>query len=214
MPPIRITSSTASDRAGNYNTNLEQINLDTRKANDEVYVDDTRAIITIDLGGGLRIHPGGQLYQSRRHPELANVAAGDVFATIETTRGWLSNGISNPMTVTAAKATTLHRLPQPRRPDLNGDNGDDTFLIQAFALAGSQEDHREVTKLSGNAGAVRSRRPCRSVAAVDSHRSVDRVLGSGRRPRCRTVSSLRGDLSWDPASAKAWIRKVSSPLSP
>ena len=36
---------------------------------------------------------------------------------------------------------------------LNGGDGDDTFIIRAFALAGSQEDKRELTDMSGDAGA-------------------------------------------------------------
>ena len=35
----------------------------------------------------------------------------------------------------------------------DGGDGDDTFIIQAFALAGSTEDHRALTDLSGDAGA-------------------------------------------------------------
>ena len=37
--------------------------------------------------------------------------------------------------------------------DLFGDAGNDTFLVQAFALAGSQEDHRALTDVSGGGGA-------------------------------------------------------------
>src|SRR5258708_20419214 len=35
---------------------------------------------------------------------------------------------------------------------LNGYAGNNTFIIQAFALAGSQEDHRALTDLTGGAG--------------------------------------------------------------
>ena len=37
--------------------------------------------------------------------------------------------------------------------NLNGGDDDDTFIIQAFALAGSTEDHRALTDISGDAGA-------------------------------------------------------------
>ncbi len=138
----------------NYNTSLESITVEGREGDDEFWVDDTRAPITINAGAGNDFFQVGQLYQSRRTPELANVLAQDVFATIETTKGWLSNGISNPMTINGGSGEDLfivfHNLAVLT---LNGGDDNDTFLIQAFALAGSQEDTRELTDLSGDAGA-------------------------------------------------------------
>ena len=90
----------------------------------------------------------------RRTPALAGIAPEDVFATIDTTQGWLSNGISKPMTINGGigddNFIVFHNLDTL---DLNGDAGNDNFLVQAFALAGSQEDHRALTDLSGGAGA-------------------------------------------------------------
>ena len=51
-------------------------------------------------------------------PALAGIANEDVFATIDTTQGWLSNGISKPMTI-------------------NGGVGDDSFIVNCCAPAGS-----------------------------------------------------------------------------
>src|SRR5439155_21342202 len=36
---------------------------------------------------------------------------------------------------------------------LKGEKGDDTFIVQAFALVGSQDDERKITDISGGAGA-------------------------------------------------------------
>ena len=138
----------------NYNQNLESIEVNGGNGNDQFYIDDTRASITINGDEGSDFFQIGQLYKSRRTPLLAGVAAEDVYATIDTTQGWLSNGISKPMTINGGigddNFIVFHNLDTL---DLNGDDGNDTFLVQAFALAGSQEDHRKLTDLSGGAGA-------------------------------------------------------------
>ncbi|MGP0628314.1 LEPR-XLL domain-containing protein [Nitrospina sp. 32_T5] len=138
----------------NYNTNLEVITIDSLAGEDEFYIDDTRAAITINSGADNDFFQVGQLYKSRRTPELAGVAQEDVFATIETTRGFLSNGISNDMTINAGdnedEIIVFHNLAVLT---VNGDAGDDTILVQAFALVGSQEDKRERTDVSGGADA-------------------------------------------------------------
>jgi len=138
----------------NYVLALDEIIVEGRKGDDEFYVDDTRAVITINAGEGDDFFQIAQLYKTRRTTELAGVATEDVFATIETTKGWLSNGISEPMTINGEEGEDLfivfHNLDVLT---LNGGDDNDTFIIQAFALAGSQEDQRALTDLSGDAGA-------------------------------------------------------------
>ncbi|MDX6471351.1 MAG: large repetitive protein, partial [Gaiellaceae bacterium] len=138
----------------NYNQALESITVNGGNGDDQFYVDDTRAQITLNGDQGNDFFQIGQLYQSRRTPALATVAVEDVFATINTTHGWLSNGISKPMTINGGIGDdhfiVFHNLDTL---NLNGDAGNDDFLVQAFALAGSQEDHRALTDLSGGAGA-------------------------------------------------------------
>src|SRR5260370_37500024 len=105
------------------------------------------------MGEGNDLIQIGQLYQSRRTPDLAGVGPQDVFATIQTTQGWLSNGVSKPMTVNGGSGDktfiVFHNLDTLQ---LNGYAGNNTFIIQAFALAGSQEDHRALTELTSGAG--------------------------------------------------------------
>src|SRR5439155_4037282 len=122
----------------NYDINLESITVNSIGGDDQFYIDDTRASITINAGDGNDLFQIGQLYQTRRTTEEAGVAEGDVFATIETTKGWLSNGVSFPITINGDAGEDLfivfHNLAVA---DLNGGADDDTFIIQAFALAGS-----------------------------------------------------------------------------
>ena len=169
----------------NYNIALESIKLFTItnsvvSTGDQVYVDDTRAIIEIHGGDGPDFFQVGQLYHSRRTPRLAGVAAEDVFATIETTKGWLSNGITNPMTIFGGEGNdtfiVFHNLAVL---GLNGEGGDDTFLVQAFALAGSQDDFRAVTDLSGGAGADLIQYAVNAPVNIDGGDGFDTVIVIG-----------------------------------
>jgi Ca2+-binding RTX toxin-like protein len=138
----------------NYNENLELITVEGREGDDSFYIDDTRAQIVINAGQGNDFFQVGQLYQSRRTPELAGVAPEDVFATIETTRGWLSNGISDQMTINGDDGEdefiVFHNI---ATLVLRGGADDDSFLVQAFALIGSTNPVRGLTDLAGDAGA-------------------------------------------------------------
>ncbi len=138
----------------NYDNKLEEIIVEGRGGDDAFHVDDTRASITINAGEGDDFFQIGQLFKTRRTPALAGVLPEDVFTTIETTVGWLSNGISETMTANGDAGEdefiVFHNL---AALSLNGGADDDRFIVKAFALAGSQEDLRGQTDLSGDAGA-------------------------------------------------------------
>ncbi|TCK07577.1 LEPR-XLL domain-containing protein [Marinobacterium mangrovicola] len=138
----------------NYSKSLERIKLDTSLGDDYVAADDTAAEFTIDGNLGDDRFQIGQMFRTQRTESDANVAIDDVFLTIETTRGWLSNGISQAMTIEGSAGndefTVFHNLAVLT---LNGGDGDDIFTVRAFALAGSQEPQRERTDITGGAGA-------------------------------------------------------------
>lgn len=137
-----------------YDKRLETIVIDEGKGNDSLYADGTRASLTVLAGEGDDFAQIGQLFKTRRTPDLANVFEEDIFTTIETTKGWLSDGINEPMTINFSEgndtAIVFHNKAQLT---LNGGKGDDTFIIQAFALVGSEDSGRKLTDLSGDAGA-------------------------------------------------------------
>ena len=138
----------------NYDVNLEQMIVEARDGDDEFYIDDTRAAITINAGEGNDFFQVGQLYETRRTTALAGVTEADVFATIETTRGFLSNGVSDPMSIFGEGGDdtfiVFHNI---ATLTLDGGEANDRFVIQAFALAGSQEDLRGQTDLTAGGGA-------------------------------------------------------------
>ena len=139
----------------NYNKSIENIKLETLGGDDQVYIDDTRAQVTINSGTGKDFFQIGQLYKtSRQFTDQSGVKDEDVFEDIQTTKGWLSNGISAPMTINGGdEGDTFIVFRNTDTLVLNGQAGDDTFIIQAFAIEGSKDDKRKLTELSGDAGA-------------------------------------------------------------
>lgn len=137
-----------------YDKRLETIVIDEGKGDDSLYADGTRASITVLAGEGDDFAQVGQLFKTRRTPDLANVFEEDIFTTIETTKGWLSDGISEPMTINFSDGKdTAIVFHNKAVLTLNGGKDDDTFIIQAFALVGSEDSGRKLTDLSGDAGA-------------------------------------------------------------
>ncbi|MGC9326682.1 MAG: calcium-binding protein, partial [Candidatus Hinthialibacter sp.] len=135
-------------------TGVERIVINGSFGDDHFAMDDTAAEATLNGEYGDDTFQIGQLFRSQRTPEAANVSVDDVFATIETTRGFLSNGISAPMTINGGDGEDRFVVFHNKAVlSLYGDGGDDEFEVRAFALSGSQEPKRERTDISGGAGA-------------------------------------------------------------
>src|SRR6185503_18857924 len=114
---------------------VERISVSGGFGRDHFVSDDTSAEVTLNGDEDNDTFQIGQVFRSPRTHDSANVAIDDEFATIETTRGYLSNGISAPMTINGGIGddvfTVYHNLAVLT---LNGDEGDDTFEVKAFAL--------------------------------------------------------------------------------
>ncbi|MCC9643317.1 hypothetical protein LOC71_13610 [Rhodopirellula sp. JC740] len=133
---------------------VERILVQGGLGDDQFAVDDTAAEVTIDGGDGDDAFQVGQLFRSQRTKVDANVSVDDVFATIETTRGFLSNGISQPMTISGGLGNDHFVVFHNQAVlTLNGNEGDDGFEVRAFALVGSREPERARTDITGGAGA-------------------------------------------------------------
>ncbi|WP_236960757.1 beta strand repeat-containing protein [Methylobacterium durans] len=143
---------------GSYtNTAVERINYDMSvngrviveggDGNDRFTMDDNAALMTIDGGAGDDFFQVGQVFGSLR--DVANgLLAEDAF---ETTKldfgGYLSRGISIPTVIYGGVGNDTFQI-YSNRADLRleGEDGDDTFIVRAFAL--SREN-----KIKLNAGA-------------------------------------------------------------
>lgn len=123
---------------------VERINYDTHVnggllvrglgGDDYFASDDNSTTTTLDGGAGNDSFQIGQLFGTARVP--TDVAPEDAFDTTLTTRGYLSRGTSY---VTVADGgtgdDTFAVYSNKAELFLNGDDGDDSFLLRAFALA-------------------------------------------------------------------------------
>jgi len=158
---------------------IEGITLNTLYGDDYVAADDALAVFTINGGVGDDRFQIGQVFKSQRddNTETANIAEDDVFATIEITRGWLSNGISAPMTINGGAGddefTVFHNKAVLT---LNGGDGDDMFTVRAFALAGSTDSERARTDMKGDGGADTIRYALNAPVGIDGGDGLDTVI--------------------------------------
>jgi Ca2+-binding RTX toxin-like protein len=135
---------------------VESIEVNGGLGEDHFAVDDTAAVVTLNGDADNDTFQIGQLFRTQRTNTDANVAVDDRFATIETTRGFLSNGISAPMVINGGVGDDNFVVFHNRAVlSLNGDLGEDNFDVRAFALVGSQEPQRQRTDISGGADADR-----------------------------------------------------------
>ncbi|MFL6033947.1 MAG: hypothetical protein ACJ74I_02620, partial [Gaiellaceae bacterium] len=108
--------------------------------NDLFAVDDNSAITTLDGGADNDTFQIGQIYGLLR--SATNVDnPNDAFATIATTRGYLSEGTSAPLVAEGGDgddAFTVYSNHAELR--LEGDDGSDLFVVRGFALAETNPD--------------------------------------------------------------------------
>ncbi|MCH8191125.1 MAG: Jag N-terminal domain-containing protein, partial [Chloroflexi bacterium] len=132
-----------------FDPDLERINYDGSinarvrvnggLGDDSFYSDDNSAIMTLDGGAGDDSFQIGQMFGTARDA-AAGIAPGDEIETIETTVGFLSRGISLPTVIYGGEGNdsfTIYRNTAELR--LEGEAGNDTFIIRAFLLAGNNE---------------------------------------------------------------------------
>ena len=103
--------------------------------NDYFAVDDNAATTTLDGGNGNDTFQIGQMYGMRRDAIYSGLSPADYFPTIATTRGYLSRGTSEPLVALGGAgddAFTVYSNQGTLR--LEGNDGNDIFTVQAFAL--------------------------------------------------------------------------------
>ena len=123
---------------------------------DEFYVDDNLAPTQL-FGGSVRNYfQIGQLYNSARadNPSANIFDVADEFETVETTRGFLSNGISFDLTAVGALDGPNEFVVLNNQATLNllGGDQDDTFVVRTFAQVGSVDPERRGIDISTGGG--------------------------------------------------------------
>src|SRR5688500_14300830 len=105
--------------------------------NDSFFTDDNSAITTLDGGAGSDTFQIGQVFGSKRDAAEGALLPQDTFPVlIATTRGWLSPGIHAPLVAqggTGNDEFVVYSNQAELR--LEGDDGNDLFVVRAFALA-------------------------------------------------------------------------------
>ncbi len=150
-----VNGVSATAERVNYDSTVNNGGLDIygRASNDFFALDDSSAKLTIYGGTGSDTFQVGQLFQSPTNDPQYPFADDDVSRT-ETTAGWLSNGISQPATLiggTGADTFTVFR--NLATLTLIGGPTNNTFLIRAFALYGSEASDQLTTDVYGGSGA-------------------------------------------------------------
>ena len=134
----------------NYDANLNgRLIVEGLGGNDYFAVDDNSAITTLDGGAGDDNFQIGQIFGSQRSVG-ANLASTDVFGTVATTRGYLSRGNSAPLVAQGGSGNDVFQVYSNQAAlRLEGNDGDDLFVVRAFALAETNADGTIKTDANG-----------------------------------------------------------------
>ena len=120
---------------GGGDTGLENIALNTGAGDDKIAIDGTLSTITIDAGAGDDTVTVGQLFESERTTDKdhSNVKTNDVFKTIKTSQGYLSEGVKHSTSIVGGEGNdTFNVLHNEAAVSLSGGLGNDTFNVAMF----------------------------------------------------------------------------------
>lgn len=131
------------------------ISIDGAQGFGEFFVDDTLASMTLFGAEGGNYFQFGQLYNSERISDVfTGITFEDAFYTVETTRGWLSRGVSFDLTAIGAETASNEFVILNNQATLNlyGGDANDSFLVRSFAQVGSVDPQRENIDISTGGG--------------------------------------------------------------
>jgi hypothetical protein len=142
---VRDGSGTISGRPQqvqriNYDINLNgRLEVYGKGGNDYFASDDNSTVTTLDGGSGDDTFQIGQLFGMQRQTPM--VQDSDRFDTIATTRGYLSAGASAAIVAQGGSGNDVFTVYGNKAElRLEGDDGDDLFIVRAFALAQTNAD--------------------------------------------------------------------------
>ena len=162
---------------GGGDTGLENIALNTGAGNDKIAIDGTLSTITIDAGAGNDTITVGQEFESERGAD-SNVKPNDVFKTIKTSQGYLSEGVKHSTSIVGGEGNdTFNVLHNQAAVSLSGGLGNDTFNVAMFQQINADKSKSIVENgpvtLIGGAGIDK-------MSIVGSDGDDDFVLSQGR----------------------------------
>ncbi|MEW6157779.1 MAG: hypothetical protein AB1813_10120, partial [Verrucomicrobiota bacterium] len=182
----RVVAAVEYDDDGNQTGHVERVNYDEnidaglvingREGDDEFVLDDNSIITTINGDGGNDTFQVGQMFLSPRGSN-AGLAPEDQFETILTSRGYLSNGVSQATTLNGGddddSFTVYHNIAALA---LNGDNDNDRFTIRAFVRVDEANAKDRIANVNGGQGANFVAYAVNAPVAIDGGGGVDTVV--------------------------------------
>lgn len=172
---------------------FESLIVNGRAGDDRFALDDLTAVATLNGGGGDDYFQVGQLYRNRRTIAGGNIAPEDQFATVEVSRGFLSNGISNDATINGGNDNdTVVVYRNLATLTVNGQAGDDSIEVRAFVLVNPLDKLQQFTKISGGGGADTIRYAVNAPVNIDGGDGLDSVTVIGTEQRDEFVITKDG----------------------
>jgi hypothetical protein len=170
-----------------YAQQVQRINYDTSitgrlsvlgvDGSDRFTVDDNSAITTLDAGMGRADFQFGQMFGSDPKAALGNVALGDDIATVETTVGFLSRGVSFATTAYGGKGDNQFRVySNAAELKLIGGEGDDNFVVRAFVLKDNSGISTSKTTIKGGSGSSRIEYNVNAPVSIDGGAGINSVV--------------------------------------
>ena len=141
---VALLHGTIQDALNQVRQDVERINYDENingrlvvnggAGNDYFAVDGNSALTTLDGGAGDDTFQIGQLYKGQR--QVPQVSGQDVFPTMLTTKGWLSDGADFALVAIGGSGNDqFHVYSNQAEVRLEGDDGNDYFEVRAFVQA-------------------------------------------------------------------------------
>ena len=133
---------------------------------------------SLDGGAGDDSFQFGQMFGADR--TQPNVAPGDEIATVLTTVGYLSRGISYATTAYGGDGDDTFTVYSNKAPlKLFGEDGNDTFIVRAFLIVGTNAVATTDTLVNGGAGDDNIEYNINAPVSIDGGAGVDTVVVIG-----------------------------------
>ncbi|RJR48541.1 MAG: calcium-binding protein, partial [Desulfobacteraceae bacterium] len=163
----------------NYNENINgRLVVNGLGGADAFYSDDNSAITTIDGGSGDDFFQFGQVFGlDRQSPQ---VSTGDEIETVETTLGFLSRGNSFATTVYGGDGEDKFSVYSNKALlKLFGEDGNDEFVVRAFAIKNSAELASTDSEVHGGGGDDLIQYNINAPVNIDGGAGVDTIVVLG-----------------------------------
>ena len=167
----------------NYDRDMDgRVTLLGYDGEDNFVSDDNSAIMTFDGGDGDDSFQLGQIFGL--DPSVAStengIAAGDEIAAVQTTRGFLSPGVSFSSVAMGGEGNDLFTIYSNKSSiKLEGEAGNDSFVIRAFLLTTGEDTAEDEIEVNGGDGDDSVKYNINAPVSIDGGAGFDTVVVVG-----------------------------------